>query len=208
MVGGIPVIGGLIVELLGNIIPRQRTDRIVDFLRILELRLEKIEQVRVQERLKSPETISLIEDAFLIAYRAQTEERRKQIAEIIVRGAFLEKKEVYEAKRMLSVLDQLTDPEIIVLQAYAYRFTNRPFFGLHRQLLFEEPPVITDPVRKRDSYSIRQSYHDHLELLGLIRSPMAMEKDAWGKEKIERKKAEITKFGEAFVRYIGGEILE
>lgn len=208
--GCLPFVGGLVAEILGAAIPKQRVDRIAAYLRILEARLESLEKELAAKRLASTEGTALLEDSLLLAYRSRTDERRQQIASIVVGGISGQSMRVSEAQRLLSILGELNDAEVIVLQAYALRwFTNQSFFRPNSRLLFPETPVLADPQQQRDDYAIRMSYDDHLEQLGLIARELKIEKGHNGEPSIARKKrGEITRLGLALVRSIGGQTLE
>ena len=56
-VGAVPFIGSLLAEVVDQIIPHQRLDRLADFARALGERLALVEEGRVRERLSSEEGV-------------------------------------------------------------------------------------------------------------------------------------------------------
>src|SRR5262245_24201246 len=84
--GMVPVVGSLIAEVVGNIIPSQRVDRIVRFVELLETRLGILEQEVLKERMAAAPVIDILEDAFTQAARATSQERLEQIANLVANG--------------------------------------------------------------------------------------------------------------------------
>ena len=74
-VGLIPHLGGMVAEIIGTLIPNQRVDRIIRFLEKLDVRVSHLESERVKSKLKHSQTIDLLEDGFLQAARAISDER-------------------------------------------------------------------------------------------------------------------------------------
>lgn len=70
--GYMPAIGPIVGELIRNLIPNQRHDRIADFLRILDTKLQSLEEGFLKERMRTEEFIDLFEDG---AYQASAARR-------------------------------------------------------------------------------------------------------------------------------------
>ena len=62
--GMAPIIGPLLAELVGTIIPGQRTGRVAEFCVELDARVSKLEQVTLESQLEDPEFCSLLEEGF------------------------------------------------------------------------------------------------------------------------------------------------
>lgn len=116
--GLIPYVGGLLGELIGTVIPGQRQDRIVDYLRGLESRIDEMEQADATAALKHPEKIDLIEAGGYQAARATNEERIAQIINVVAQGLSSDEANIVRRKRLLGLLGELDDDEIAVLTAY------------------------------------------------------------------------------------------
>ena len=84
--GALPVAGPLLSELIGNLIPDQRIDRLSKYIIELERKLSDLSAERIRELLKDDECIDLFEEGFVQASRAITDERRTQIASVIRNG--------------------------------------------------------------------------------------------------------------------------
>jgi hypothetical protein len=81
--GMVPVVGPLIAELITEVVPGQRQERIEDWLRQLAQQLASVEHATLLERLRKPENVALFEEGAYQAVRAISEERRQQIAELV-----------------------------------------------------------------------------------------------------------------------------
>jgi hypothetical protein len=208
LAGLVPGIGGIIGEIIGAVIPNQRIDRIARFLEILDEKFKVLSEEILKAKLRHPNAVVLLEEALLLAYKAQTDERRWQIAAIVVHGITPIQMQIFEARRMLALLDELVEPEIILLQAYGVSWIPiYPFSRVHRTTLSPPVSVLSDPRSVRDSDSIRQSYHRHLEQLNLVEPKWEIQSDSRDQQKIVRSgRGEITALGRAFLHYIDEEI--
>ena len=65
--GALPVAGPLLSELIGNLIPDQRIDRLVKYIIELERKLSDLSAERIRELLKDSECIDLFEEGFVQA---------------------------------------------------------------------------------------------------------------------------------------------
>ena len=82
----VPMVGGPLAELITEVIPRLRQDRIVEYLRQLAARIETLEKENVERISADVEKIDLIEAGGYLAARATTSDRILKIAEIVFRG--------------------------------------------------------------------------------------------------------------------------
>ena len=114
----VPVIGGPLAELITERIPRLRQDRIVEYLRQLNARLETLEQEKVEHILADAEKIDLIESGGFLAARATTSDRITKIAEIVFRGLREDEVNLIRRKRLLDLFGEIDDDEFLLLNAY------------------------------------------------------------------------------------------
>lgn len=118
LVGAIPFVGPLAAEIVGAIIPNQRIDRIESLLRILESKIAKEDRAKVEQRIKAPESVDIIEDGFIQASRALTEERKEYISSLLKNSLTNEDLKHIEYKRLLSILGELNDLEVLILKSH------------------------------------------------------------------------------------------
>ena len=94
-------------ELIGNLIPNQRIDRLVKYIIELERKLSDLSAERIRELLQGNECIDLFEEGFVQASRAITDERRTQIASVVRNGLDDESIAYSESKYVLKLLQRI-----------------------------------------------------------------------------------------------------
>lgn len=119
--GFIPGAGTALGEIIGRFIPNQRIDRIEEYLRKLRKALNHLTEEQVRKRIQKPEAIDLFEEGGFQSARAITEDRRDQIANVVSFGLSGDEKDRIEAKRILKLLDDLDDDQIIILARYLHK---------------------------------------------------------------------------------------
>ena len=118
----LPVIGGPLAELITEIIPRQRQERIVEYLRQLDVRLAALEQEKVARILADAEKVDLIESGGYLSARATTTERISRIAQIVYRGLKSTETHIIRRKRLLGLFAEVDDDEFLLLNDYGHSF--------------------------------------------------------------------------------------
>jgi hypothetical protein len=137
----------------------------------MEKRLGEDARAKLAERVRTPEGADIMEDALLMAARALTEERRQAIANLLVTSLTAEEVLHAEAKKLLQLLNELQDPEIIVLR-YFYLLTEgdqraQDFYNLHQAVLEPETGAAGSPAEESDRDAIRDAYKASIRRLGL-----------------------------------------
>ena len=118
----VPVVGGPLAEVVTEVIPRLRQDRIVEYLRELDARLAILEQENVDCFLASAEKIDLIESGGHLAARATSSERISRLAEIVFRGLKTDETNLVRRKRLLGLFGEIDDDEFLLLNAYGQSY--------------------------------------------------------------------------------------
>ena len=211
--GAAPVIGPLAAEIIGNIIPNQRADRIVRFVQKLDDRLKHLKQEVLRQRTTDPQFIDIMEDAFFQAARAVSDERLDHIANVVANGISAEELNHALTKRMLWLLEQLNDAEVVVLRSKLAMTredfdVDAEFREKHAQLL---APDTTDRGSSEDEFeeaALKTTYRAHLHDLGLTRKRFKRPKrgelpefdDKTGMMKANG--ADITRLGKMLLRYL------
>lgn len=173
--GAAPVVGPLAAEVIGNIIPNQRADRIVRFVQKLDERLKHLEQEDLRRRTADPQFVDIIEDAFFQAAKAVSDERLDHIANVVANGISAEELNHAETKRMLWLLDQLNDAEIVVLRSKLAMTREDAeldveFREKHAQLLAPDATHMGSSEDAFEEAALKTSYRRHLHDLGLTRT--------------------------------------
>ena len=116
--GAIPFVGGLAAEVVGTVIPNQRMDRIAKLVTILEAKVETLDKEQVRRAFSEPGFVDILEDGFVQAARSLNEERIEHIASLLKHGLSEERREFVELKKLLYLLGEMNDVEVIVLRSY------------------------------------------------------------------------------------------
>ena len=169
--GAVPFAGSLLIELAGTVIPNQRINRIVSFVKTLERRLSNLEQEFVQSQLNDEDFTDLLEEGLRQASRSLSEERREYISSLISNSLSSKDIEYLESKHLLKILDDLNDIEVIWLQYFQKKRTQKEASELQ-----DKYPDILKPIRitqktpqsVRDKSTLQDSYKEHLSQLGLL----------------------------------------
>lgn len=116
--GAIPFVGGLISEIISNVIPNQRIERVGRYLILLRDELASLRTENVEKILALEENIALLEEGAIQAARAISEERKEYIAKCVARGMSEDARDKINAKRILDILSEIDDEEIVMLKAF------------------------------------------------------------------------------------------
>jgi hypothetical protein len=213
VLGAAPFVGSVLAEIVGHVIPNQRVDRIVEFVRLLDERIQQIEKDFVKTRMQEPGNVDLLEDAFIQASRATTQERLRHIANIVVKGLSTEDMNQTESKRMLWLIGQLNDAEIVLLRSRLATTRedyerDAAYQTLHSKLLAPDATHLGSTEDELEAAALISSYRQHLHDLGLMRQrfkkpkrgefPEFDEKTGMMKES----GSDVTRMGKMFLRYL------
>ncbi|EIW87737.1 hypothetical protein AGRI_14490 [Alishewanella agri BL06] len=179
VLGTVPFAGPLLSELVGNLIPNQRVDRLTNYVKELEARLSRIDREKIDNALRSEEGIDLFEEGFVQASRSLTDERRKYVANVVANGVDDETIEYSESKYILKLLQELNEQEIIWLRFFMVPTIggDEEFRGKHRNILEPVPAHLGSDERTIEKASLQDSYKGHLEHIGLIRPHYRMDRN-------------------------------
>jgi hypothetical protein len=165
----IPVLGSAVGELLGQLIPAQRLDRIVDFIRRLDQKVACLEAEVKAQRVRRD--VDLIETALLHATRAPSEERRERISCLVAKSLNSAEVDLVAEKQLLDLLSELNDTELLILQSYAVRRgpEAEKFREQHQHVLIVRPAHLGSPSAEVDKETIHRSFRERLIRLELLR---------------------------------------
>ncbi|TXR53973.1 hypothetical protein [Reinekea thalattae] len=115
VVGAIPVAGTVLNELLSMTIPNQRLDRVTDFIRQLEQRIENSEL----ETLKNNQYfIDLLEDSIQQSIKSLTNKRNEYLVTFLSLNKDIDQSDFSVKKKLLNTLEALTDKDIEILMSF------------------------------------------------------------------------------------------
>lgn len=210
MLGAAPYVGPIITELIGNIIPNQRIDRISKFIQLLDERIKNIEKPTIEQRLSDTDFVDLFEDSFFAAAKSLTDERRSYIASLLTNSLSSKDIAVSKAKILLHLLNELSDPEIILLQFYAIALTEDRdlFYEKHKSVIEGTDAYLGSSKEELDNAALEAIRRAHLERLDLIQPHFAATRRGELPEfdtktgKIKTSFYQITWLGRLLLRFI------
>ena len=217
VVGGVPgaivgAAGGLAAELLSVVIPnfkQQRYDKFVDGMEDRITSLEGEAKERAESRSHSPEFADLFEDGARQAVRALSDERIAHIVQVLENSLTDEELEHARRKRILELLGQINDVELLILQGEAlFGGEGREFWSKH-QSIFPEPATLRASQKVVDRSITFDAYQEHLDDIGLLkrsyRKPFANKEVEFDFDtgQIKSSGYEITAVGQMLLHEIG-----
>jgi len=179
VLGAVPFAGPLLSELVSNLIPNQRIDRLTKYVKELEVRLSNIDSQKIDKALNSEEGIDLLEEGFVQASRSLTDDRRKYVASVVANGIDDETIEYSESKYILKLLQELNEQEVIWLRFFMVPTIggDEEFRNKHRNIIDPVHAYIGSDERTIEKASLQDSYKEHLERIGLIQSHFRMDRN-------------------------------
>jgi len=172
VLGEIPYAGSLLSELIGARIPDQRIERIVKFAEKLETRLSDVEKSLLDSQLSNDEFIGTLEEVISQATRSTSDARREYLASVISNGLTDKEIDHSETKRILTLLGELNDAEIIMLRFYLVETIqgDEEFREKHKKIVGYIPVTLASPQSEKDKEAIKENYREHLISLGLLKN--------------------------------------
>lgn len=212
ILGMVPVVGPMFSELIGAVIPKQRMDRLVQFVAACDRRLAKLEDDSARARWQDDSFLELVEEVVRQAARATSDQRREYLAAVLATEMSREQLEENDSRHLLRILGELNDIEIVWLRHYAGNSFkgHDEFQELHREITAQRvmSDYPSDEARIQVS-ALKESYLVHLVQLGLMEEILwtgidrIPEVDLGGKK--FRVRREITCLGHMLLELIGFE---
>ena len=174
LIGQVPIIGSLTVELLNVTIPNQRQERIEKLVNILSQKIFNISEEELQNKFNSTDFIDIFEDVLLQSVRATSDIRLQYLAFVLKNGINSEKLDHLQKKRLLEILERINDIEIILLRSYSLRdnaFEYQDFINNYFDIFNvkeEERQTESPETHDKDKQIFIRHYEDNLISLGLV----------------------------------------
>lgn len=207
--GAIPFAGTIFSEIAGNLIPDQRLDRLENYVKLLSKKLEELSNELDIEKIKDAKSIDLFEDGAIQSARALSTERLDYISSLVAVGISGSEKERIESKRLLRLLGELDDDQIIITSSYLRKNQNSEFRDSHSDLLDPITAHLQSSQEELDQSNIYELTRSQLQQLNLLRHRFRRPKkgefpefdDKTGMMKASGR--EITPLGRLLLRQIG-----
>ncbi len=215
----IPLAGTFIAETVSNIIPNQRLDRVCKYLEIISKKISELsESEKVFRQLMDDKNILFLFEKS-IKYSSETinENKYDYYAEFIISSVNDKTTEQMQKERMLDILSELNEIEIILLIYYSLSMMTlaekekNEFIQKNKAILFPRPQTMTEPVEKGYAYKFQQQYIENLEKFHLISRELEVDNrsqipkiDPFSR-RFETSSPRITTIGDLLINFIGGE---
>ncbi len=177
-IGMIPIGGSILAEIIGQIIPDQRAQRLETYVRYLDSKLSELSEGEARSRMSDPENIALFEEGAFQSARAISDERRERIAKLVILGITGEQKEKLEAKRLLSLFGLIDDDQAIILASHLHKYMrDEAFRNANSRILNVSPPHLNSSDEDRDKFLVSSLAKDELIRLKLLEPQFEQVKD-------------------------------
>jgi hypothetical protein len=202
--GALGPIGSVLGEFATQFVPRQRLDRLQDFVERLHERLSSLEDQFSARLQSSPAYSSLAEEVLLQAVRTPSDTRRLELVEFLRDGISLSDTELVDQQALLKILEALNDVQVLILIRHgsfpqSRRNQERAAFVEQHELVLEpdEPTygIADEYVARR--WEMYGHYVDDLIGRGLLQAPEGIAKSG------RKKKVKITELGKLLLQAIG-----
>lgn len=170
LIGAAPIVGPMISEALSSVIPNQKIDRLITFVQVLDIKVRHLEENFLKQKMLTEEFTDLFEDGLNQAARAMSDERRDYIASLLKNSISREDLAHIEQKKLLSLLGELNDAEVLTLKLHSLRSIplKSEFAEQHAELFLAETAHLGSPRNIVDRQTLRSSYNQKLIQLGLL----------------------------------------
>jgi hypothetical protein len=169
--GFIPYAGPILSEVMRAIIPNQRQDRISDFIADLDSELAEVRRDVLELRMRTQEFADLFREAAYQAAATPSDERRRRLAALLKNSLTHEEVRYEEEKKLLSLLEQINDSELIILGYYGTEMVGAradEYYRRHEAIV--SPPLLETGMSDKvaQDATMKQEYRNTLRRLGLI----------------------------------------
>lgn len=206
----VPILGPIANEIVGQIIPDRRWERITALVHQIEVRVSNLEPATLRGRFTEPIYVDLLEEGMFQGARASSPERIAYIAEIIARGVSRSDAARLDRMWLLRLLSEINDAEALLLALHGKSGEGRSAFYERHQPAIEVPTLFfgENAPDKAATAAIRSNYERHLESLGLLqrrshRPPRGQMPDLDENGKPTHSWTELAALGYLLLREIG-----
>lgn len=162
--------GSVLAELITEVIPNQRMDRVIKFVRILDARLTTVEGEIRARAIQEPGFADLVEASIVQSASFDSVDRYTYLSNLIVNGIEHGGWQFLRDLHFLQVLGQLNDAEVIWLKYYSIRdfHEQKAFSERHNDVIIYSTYPAGAPRHIVEPVLTAKSYQNHLHRLGLV----------------------------------------
>ena len=209
--GMIPIIGPYFAEIIGNLVPSQRIDRVTAFLKLFYKKFEEqnLEIEILKEKMKNENFINLFDDISWQAAKSTSNERKEYLASILINGLTDDKIDEIQKNIFLNIISELNDIEILIL--YSHTMTSRSdeeFQKEHQETLMAPIAHLGASQDVINESILFDTYKEKLVRLNLLKKKFKKPRKGESPEfdektgMIKSSGFEITSIGILFLKYI------
>lgn len=134
LAGAVPIVGGALGEVLAQLVPNQRLDRVTKYISNLEERLKEVE-FNLQSLTESAIKLDMVEEGARQSARATNEERIERIAGLVASTLRFSDQQIIRDKRLLKIFGELDDEEVWLLNQLSC--LQPPYLPQHEPMAYE-----------------------------------------------------------------------
>jgi hypothetical protein len=208
-VGAVPHVGSVLTEIVNVVIPDNRVERLMTFAIVLDQKVSHLDREILELKMKTDKFTDLFEDSLHQAARATSDERREYIANLLKNSLTSNDLEHVEEKKLLSLLGELNDPEVLFLKYQSLHGNEKQDFQLaHSAVLMPIRATFGTGQKTIDKEALQESYRAKLMEVGLLspdyKAPRRGELPEFDTKtgRIKFSGYKVTKLGRLLLRYI------
>jgi hypothetical protein len=214
----VPIVGPVLAEIVGMLIPNQRQDRIADFLKHLQAIISEDDLERIKTL---PERMEILEEGMLQAGLTPHKDRIPRIAQITARGITQDEIDRDKISLLLETIKNISTTDLTLLIYHKLLNEKRHTCGEHTAFEdFQKKHAnlfMADYSEKQEKMDFLKRYEQHLISLGLLENIMPSNIDASSRSeralreidhKINTMLAALQSKGEIKITTLGKELLE
>lgn len=121
--GLVPIVGSALTEIVNELAPNQRLDRVEKYIILLQNEVTKLSEAKnidnIDSKMKEPESIALLESGARLSARFITDERRVHVSRLVAEGIIGADSDKLITERFLSIYGELDDGDLALLIAWS-----------------------------------------------------------------------------------------
>ena len=172
VISNIPIVGQALAEVITELVPNQRVERVEKYLLYLSEEIDSLKVENVDAVMKRPENVDLIEDGVYQAIRALSDERKRYLARAVAQGIGAEATDKLNEKRVLALIGDLDDSDLLLLDAFASGNKGREKF---EKLRPEQPTINSRTPGAAERWGLYQASIARMERLSLLQKQVRLD---------------------------------
>jgi len=209
--GATPFAGPFLAEIVGNLIPNQRMDRIIVFLKILDKKLQTFEESLeiLKSKMQEESFLNAFEEASWQSTKSSSTTRKEYLASILINDLTNDKLDEIQKSIFLNIINELNDVEILILYSHTMKAKHDENFRQNNESALIEPiTYIGSSQDEVDKSTLYKTYKEKLVRLNLLSKRFPKPKKGEPPEfddktgMVKSSGYEITSLGKLFLKHI------